>query len=445
MSATPGDLLTETGPGDAPLYEKTTLTNGVRVVTGPMSGVRSASLIFYYNVGSRLERPRIAGVSHFLEHMLFKGTEKRPDPIMISEEIEQVGGMLNAATGRESTSYWCKVPSTHTAMAFDVMADMLRGSVFDEAELIKERKVIFEEIRSIQDVPEDLVHDLTDTLVFGDDPLGRDIAGTIETVGNIDRAAMVDYWQRNYGPERLVIAAGGDVDHGEIVRLAEAAFGDLRSERPDERNTVTITQDAPRLNVVDRATEQAHLCISVPAVSYRDDRRHAQAMIDSILSSGMSSRLFQEIREKRGLVYSVFGYFRGFEDIGQGVIYAGTDVDRVEEATTAILEELRKLRDERVSDEELSRNKELRKGRLLMSLEDSRSVASWVGSQEATYGEIKTPEQVMDEIDAVTADQVQDLAREIFRDELLNLVLIGPYADAAPFTELLRFDAGSHA
>jgi predicted Zn-dependent peptidase len=441
----PGDIITAAGANGAAPYFKTILPNGVRVVTGPMAGVRSASLIFYYNVGSRFERPEIAGVSHFLEHMLFKGTERRPDPIMISEAIEQVGGMLNAATGRENTSYWCKVPSTHTPMAFDVMADMLRGSVFDPTELDKERKVIFEEIRSVQDVPEDLVHDLTDQLVFGDDPLGRDIAGTIETVGNIDRTAMVDYWRRNYGPERLVVAAGGDVDHDAIVRLAEDAFGDLVNENPDQRNEVTVTQDAPRLSVVDRPTEQAHLCISVPAVSCHDDRRHAQAMIDSILSSGMSSRLFQEIREKRGLVYSVFGYFRGYEDIGQGVVYAGTDVDRVEEATGAILEELRKLRDEPVSDEEMTRNKELRKGRLLMGLEDSRSVASWVGSQEATYGEIKTPEQVMEEIDAVTSEQVQELAQELFRDDRLNMVLLGPYDDETPFNQLLSFDAGSRA
>ncbi len=431
--------------GEAGPYHKTTLANGVRVVTGPMAGVHSTSLIFYYNVGSRYEQPQIAGVSHFLEHMLFKGTERRPDPIMISEEIEQVGGMLNAATGRESTSYWCKVPSTHTAMAFDVMADMLRGSVFDPVELDKERKVIFEEIRSIQDVPEDLVHDLTDHLVFGDDPLGRDIAGTIETVGNIDRDIMVDYWRRNYSPERLVIAAGGDVRHDAIVELAERAFGDLGSENPDQRASVTLTQDAPRLNVVERHTEQAHLCISVPAVSCHDDRRHAQAMIDSILSSGMSSRLFQEIREKRGLVYSVFGYFRGYEDIGQGVVYAGTDIDRVEEATGAVLGELRKLRDEPVEEDELTRNKELRKGRLLMSLEDSRSVASWVGSQEATYGEIKTPEQVMDEIDAVTAEQVQELAGELFRDDRLNMVLLGPYADDRPFAELLTFEGATRS
>ncbi|HEV2127977.1 MAG TPA: pitrilysin family protein [Thermomicrobiales bacterium] len=438
-SGVPEGLTTETGPGDSPLYHKTTLTNGVRVVTGPMSGVHSTSLIFYYNVGSRYERPEVAGVSHYLEHMLFKGTERRPDPVMISEEIEQVGGMINAGTGRESTTYWCKVPSTHTAMAFDVMADMLRNSLFSTTEMDKERKVIFEEIRAVQDIPEELVHDLIDEVVWGDDPLGREIAGSIETVGSIDRDSMVDFWQRNYCPERLVIAAGGDVDHGEIVRMVEAAFGDLEQQTPDTTTLATIMQDAPRLRVVNRPTEQAHLAISVPAVSYRDDRRHAQAMIDSILSSGMSSRLFQEIREKRGLVYSVFGYFRGYEDVGQGVVYAGTDIDRVEEATDAILGELKKLRDVRVSEEEITRNKELRKGRLLMSLEDSRAVASWVGSQEATYGEIKSPEQVMEEIDAVTADDVQALAHELFRDDRLNMVLIGPYDDSALFEHHLTF------
>ena len=435
------DIGSTDAASDAPLYHKTTLDNGVRVVTGPMSGVRSASLIFYYNVGSRHEQPEVAGMSHFLEHMLFKGTERRPDPVMISEAIEEVGGGLNAATGRESTSYWCKVPSTHTELAFDVMADMLRGSVLSDTEMTKERKVIFEEIRSVQDIPEELVHDLTDELVWGDDPLGREIAGSEQTVGGITREAMLDFWTRNYGPERLVIAAGGDIEHGEIVRLADAAFGDLEPQdgSADHFTPVTVTQDARRVRVVNRPTEQAHLCISIPAISYRDDRRYTQSTIDSILSSGMSSRLFQEIREKRGLVYSVFGYFRSYEDAGQGVVYAGCDLDRVHEATEAILDELRKLRDVRVSDEEITRNHELRKGRLLMGLEDSRSVASWVGSQEATFGEIKTPEQVMDEIDAVSADDVQALAQELFRDDRLNLVVIGPYDDAGPFEEKLTF------
>jgi predicted Zn-dependent peptidase len=423
-------------------YEKTTLSNGVRVVTGTMSGVHSASLIFYYNVGSRIEPNPIAGISHFLEHMVFKGTEKRPDPMMISQEIESVGGIVNAGTGRESTTYWVKVPSTHFKLAFDVLSDMLRNSTFDETELDKERSVIYEEIRSVQDIPEELVHELIDEIVFPDDPLGRDIAGTEETVGSISRDTMIDFWKRNYGADRLVIAAGGDVRHEDVVELAETYFSDLpATDNPFVPSHVTITQDQRRVKLITKDTEQAHFCLSFPALSYHDDRRYVQSTIESILSSGMSSRLFQEIRENRGLVYSIYGYFRGYEEIGQGVIYAGTDVDRVKETIAATVGELKKLRDIPVPEDELERSKTLRKGRLLMSLEDSRSVASWVGSQEATYGEMLTPAEIMEKIDAVTVEDVQQLASEIMRDDRFSLALIGPFANEKEYADLLSLDA----
>jgi predicted Zn-dependent peptidase len=420
-------------------YQKTTLANGVRVVTGPMTGVRSASLIFYYGVGSRYEQPAISGVSHFLEHMLFKGTERRPDPMQISEEIEGVGGILNAATGRESTNYWCKAPSTHFAMSFDVLADIVRNSVIDAGELDKERAVIFEEIRSINDSPEDLVHEVIDEVVWGEQGVGRSIAGTEETVGNITRDSMADFWQRNYRPERLVISAAGDVEHDNVVELADRYFGDLNDQgTADIYEQAVDSQEAPRIRLLSRETEQAHLCLAMPALPYSTDRRYVQSTIEAILSSGMSSRLFQEIREKRGLVYSVYGYFRPYADVGQGVIYAGTDLERVEETIGAIVEELRKLRDITVPEEELQRTKDLREGRLLMGFEDSRSVASWIGSQELTYGEIKTPEEVMARIEAVTAEQVQELSQELFRTDRFNLALVGPYSDPQPFADLLK-------
>jgi len=421
-------------------YHKTTLPNGVRVVTGPMSGVRSASLIFYYNVGSRYERAEHSGISHYLEHMLFKGTELRPDPMQISQAIEGIGGMLNAATGRESTSYWAKVPSTHFALSFDVLADILRNSVIDGTELDRERSVIIEEIRSIYDSPEDLVHEVIDEVVWGDQGVGRSIAGVEETVEAIDREVMVDYWRRNYNPSRLVIASGGDVDHTEVVALAEQHFGDLVDDPAADQYEPAITdQSAPRVHLIDRDTEQAHVCLALPALPYSDDRRYVQGTLEAVLSSGMSSRLFQELREKRGLVYSVYGYFRPYEDVGQGVFYAGTDPERVDEAIVALLGELRKLRDEPLSAEELQMTKDLRKGRLLMGLEDSRSVASWVGSQEATYGEIKTPEEVMERIEAVTIEDVQALAQELFREDRLSLALAGPFGDRDDFAQLLTF------
>jgi predicted Zn-dependent peptidase len=371
--------------------------------------------------------------------MLFKGTERRPDPQQISAEIEGVGGVLNAATSREGTSYWFKAPSSHFAPGFDVIADIVRNSVIDQAELDKERSVILEEIRSVQDSPEELVHDVFDEVIWGDQPVGRSIAGSEETVNAISRQAMVDYWQRNYEPSRLVVAAGGDVRHEDVVALSERYFGDLGAQTGADEMAATLESQAEaRVRLVERETEQAHLCIGLPALPYVTERRYVQSTIEAILSSGMSSRLFQEIREKRGLVYSVYGYFRPYFDVGQGVMYAGTDLDRVEEAAGALIGELRKLRDERVPEDELRRTKELRKGRLLMGFEDSRSVAAWIGSQEATYGEIKTPEEVMAKIEAVTAEEVQELAQELFRPDRLSLALIGPYSDPEPFTKLLE-------
>ncbi len=422
-----------------PLYEKSILANGVRVVSGPMTGVKSASLILYYEVGSRYENPVYQGVSHFLEHMLFKGTERRPDPLMISQAIESVGGILNASTGRESTNYWAKVPSTHFELAFDVLADIVCNSVIDETELNKERSVIVEEIRSVFDAPEDLVHDVIDEVIWGTQSVGRPIAGTEETVAAINRENMTRFWKRNYRPERMVVAAAGDIKHDEVVRLAEEHLGGLVAEDPaDVLEPSKSVQTESRVQLVERDTEQAHLCVGLPALPYSTERRYVQGTIEAILSSGMSSRLFQEIREKRGLVYSVYGYFRPYQDVGQGVVYAGTDLERVEEATTAIIGELRKLRDDGVPEDELARTRELRKGRLLMGFEDSRSVASWIGSQELTYGEIKTPEEVMERIEKVTAADVKELSEELFQTDRMSLALIGPYSDEAKFRGLLE-------
>jgi len=431
-------LAAEAGKGAPPFYKKTTLPNGTRVVTSRMEHVHSASIIFNYGVGSRYEANPEAGISHVLEHMLFKGTEKRLDPAMISEAIEGVGGMLNAGTGRESTNYWAKVPATHLELAFDVLADILRNSTFPEEELEKERLVIFEEIRSILDSPEDLVHDVIDEVVWDDQAVGRPIAGSEETVGGLTVDDLRHFLDRHYCPERLVIAVAGLVEHDEVVRLSERYFGDLAAGDGDVFEPAELRQQDKRVRLVTRPTEQAHLCIAHPALSYLDERRYTQGMIDAILSSGMSSRLFQEIRERRGLVYSVYGYFRQYADVGQGVVYAGTDLQRVDEAIEAVLGELRKLRDEAVPEEELQRTKELRKGRILMGLEDSRSVAGWIGSQELTFNEILTPSEVMERIEAVRADDMLELSRELFREELLSVALVGPYEDNEHFRGLLK-------
>jgi predicted Zn-dependent peptidase len=420
-------------------YEKTTLANGCRIVTSTMEHVHSASITFNYSVGSRFEPDEQAGISHVLEHMLFKGTERRPDPAQISGDIESVGGILNAATGRESTNYWAKVPSTHLELAFDVLADIVRHSTIPPDELEKERSVIFEEIRGIVDTPDDLVHDVIDEVIWDNQPVGRSIIGTEDTVGGISASDLRAFADRHYRPERLVIAVAGKVDHQQVVELAERYFGDMPAGDGNQFVPAEFHQTAPRVRIINRPTEQAHLCIGHPALAYTDERRYTQGMLDAILSSGMSSRLFQEIREKRGLVYSVYGYFRQYADAGQGVVYAGTDLQRIDETIEAILVELDKLRRDAVPEDELQRTKELRKGRILMGMEDSRSVAGWIGSQELTFGEILTPEEVMERIDQVRAGDMLELARELIRDDVLSLAVVGPYDDAEHFRQRLTF------
>lgn len=418
-------------------YQKTTLANGVRVVTSRMSHVHSASLIFLYTVGARYEQEHQAGVSHFIEHMLFKGTEKRPDPAIISGQIEGIGGIINASTGREGTNYWVKVPADHLESSFDVLADIVRNSLFLEEEMEKERFVIVEEIHGVNDTPDDLVHDLIDEVVWDGQPVGRSILGSVETVESLTADDLRNFMDQHYRPERMVIAAAGKVDHNQLVEMTDRAFGDLKPGIGDVCGLTSLNQTGPRVHLLERPTEQAHLCIGHPALAYTDDRRYIQGTIDSILSSGMSSRLFQEIRERRGLVYSVYGYFRQYVDVGQGVIYAGTDLMRVDETVSAIVAELQKLRDHGVPEDELLMTKAMSKGRISMGLEDSRSVASWIGGQELTFERIMTPEEVMIEIDKVKADDVVDLAREIYRADRLSLALIGPYTDNEHFLSLL--------
>ncbi|MFW6075207.1 MAG: M16 family metallopeptidase [Chloroflexota bacterium] len=420
-------------------YEKTTLDNGLRVVTSRMNHVHSATITFLFGVGARYELDSQAGISHFIEHMAFKGTEKRPDPAMITTEIEEVGGIINAATGRESTNFWVKVPAAHVERAFDVLSDILLHSTLREHELERERHVIIEEIRGVHDTPDDLVHDLIDEVVWDRQPVGRSILGYESTIGAVTSDDMRAFIDRHYRPERLVIAAAGRIDHQQIVELAEQWFGEMATGIGDQCQLTDKEQRGPKVHLVNRGTEQAHLCIGHPAIPFTDERRYTQAMIDSVLSSGMSSRLFQEIRERRGLVYAVYGYFRQSMDVGQGVIYAGTDLDRVDETISAIVGELARLRAERISDEELHRNKELSKGRIVIGLEDSRAVAGWIGGQELTHEEIKTPREVMELIDAVDAGDMLELAREIYQDDSLHLALIGPYDNEDRFRDLLTF------
>ncbi len=421
-------------------YEKTTLKNGVRVITNSMPHTQSVSTIMYYGVGSRYEQDRIAGVSHFIEHMVFKGTNKRPTAKDISEAIEGVGGVLNASTGREITNYWAKVAKTHFPLAFDVLSDMLLDAKFDPNEIEKERKVIIEELHMTLDSPPDLVNEIISQVIWGDQAVGRDIGGSDATVGSISREDLLGYMGGYYLPADMVVSVAGNITHDEVLKMVEDSLGKLPAgERPVAPAAKTL-DGGPRQHIYFKETEQANLCLAVPALAYNDPRRYILSMMDSILGSGMSSRLFQEIREERGLCYTIDSYASQLSDTGAWIVYSGVDPERIDESITATLGELRKIRDERVSDAELTKVKEYNKGRMLLSLEDTRSVASWAGGQELLLDRILTTEEVVEKIEAVTAEQIQELANELFQDEHLRLSVVGPYKDQdARFLELLKF------
>ena len=420
------------------LYEVSTLANGLRVVTSTMPHTRAASLLVYYKVGSRYEPAPLSGISHYIEHMLFKGTHKRPEPQEISEAIEGVGGSLNAVTDREYTAYTAQVPARHFERALDVVTDMITNSRFAEDEVERERSVITEEINGVLDSPPDIVNELIDSLIWGDQPIGRPVAGTRETVGAITRAQMLEWLQSHYLPQNCVVTVAGNIEHAQVVGAVQATLGAAGDGRaaPDYP-AAAVGQDAPRLGLATKDTEQTHLCVGLPALSYVDPDRYVQQMLDGILGGGMSSRLFVEIREKRALAYSVASYVDSLHDTGGFIVYAGVDNDRVTHCVRAVMHELDRMRQAPPPVDELNKVKEYYKGHLVLGLEGSRSVAGWGGRQVLLLDEIDTVDEVMERIDAVTPAAVQDLAQRLFRDDQLSLGLVGPFEETEAFRELL--------
>ena len=421
-------------------YIKTQLNNGVRVITNSMPHTQSVSTILYYGVGSRYEDDRVAGISHFIEHMVFKGTRKRATAKEISEAIEGVGGVLNASTGREVTNYWAKVPKTHFAMSFDVLSDMLLNANYEPTEIEKERKVIIEELHQTLDSPPDLVNEVISQVIWGDQPVGRDIGGSDATVGAISRDDLLSYLKKYYLPADMVVSVAGNVEHNEVLALVEQTLGQLPAGERPVAGPAQALEGGPRQHIYFKDTEQTNLCLAVPAVSYGDPRRYVLSMLNTIMGSGMSSRLFQEIREERGLAYTADSYSSQLSDTGAWIVYSAVDPERVNETIEAIIGELNKIRQEKVPASELTKAKEYNKGRMLLSLENTTSVASWAGEQELLLDRIYTVDEIVERIEAVTTDQILDLAQEMFRTENLRLAVVGPYQNEEDrFKSLLKF------
>ncbi|MBF6599827.1 MAG: insulinase family protein [Dehalococcoidia bacterium] len=420
-------------------HEFSTLSNGLRVLTGPMPSTRSVAVSIYVGAGSRYEAPAESGTSHLLEHLVFKGTTKRPTAQIISEAIDGVGGMMNAGTDRELTVYYAKVAAPHFALAADVLTDMLRDPLMAEDELEKERKVVIEELAAIEDSPAQLVDVLLDATMWPDQPLGRDVAGTAESVTALTRESTVAYLQRQYVPNNLVVSVAGAVGHAQVVEEVDRALGSWRPGAPAGWIPAFNGQTSPRVAVQFKRTEQAHIEMAVHALSSRDPDRFALDLVSAILGEGMSSRLFLELRERRALCYDVHSYTSHYLDTGSFAVYAGVDPKKTVEATQALVEELAKLRADGVTDEELHKAKELSKGRLLLRMEDTRSVSGWLGGQEILANEVMTPDQVVALVEAVTPADVRRVARKVFDENQLSLAIVGPFKSDRRFVPLLKF------
>ncbi|MFC1994475.1 M16 family metallopeptidase [Chloroflexota bacterium] len=420
------------------MHQKAILDNGLRIVTSAMAHARSICTSIYIGAGSRYELPQQAGISHFIEHLCFKGTERRPTTKEICEDIEGVGGIFNGGTCKEFTTYWAKVARPHFPIALDVLADMLLHSKFDPMEIEKERKVITEEIKRSMDSPQDLVDILIDEVLWPDQALGRDVAGSKETIRTISRQMISDYMPRQYLPNNTVVSVAGDVSHDEVVASFAKVFADWPQGVCGTWFPVVNNQHAPRLRVESKKTEQAHLCLAVPGLSSMNPDRYISDIINVILGEGMSSRLFLEIRERRGLAYDIHSYSSHLLDSGSVTIYAGVDPKKVKDTIVAILKELSQLKEEKVPESELVKAKELAKGRLMLSMEDTRSVSGWMGAQELLTGNIRSVDEVVSIVDAINPEDVQRVAQGLFLTNGLTLALVGPIRNPNRLESLLN-------
>ncbi|MFI5274041.1 MAG: M16 family metallopeptidase [Ktedonobacterales bacterium] len=403
-----------------------------------MPSVRSVSIGFFFTVGSRYEASELSGVSHLIEHMLFKGSEQFPTAQAISEAIEGVGGLLDAGTDKELTVYSAKIASKHFELAIGLMADMVRHPRFEPAELDKERRVIIEELGMYRDSPADWVSVLGDEMFWPDLPLGREVAGTRETVESISRAAMADYWTRHYVPGSLVVSIVGDVTHERALEATTRLLGDWQPAPTPPWQPSPPPSGVARVRLETRKTEQTNFCLYTPGLPHRHDDDYALSLLHVILGDGMSSRLFQEVRERQGLAYDVGTAPVHFHDTGAFVVSAGVEPRRTEAALTAILAELARIHDVPVSAAELHRAKEYSKGRMALRLEDTSSVASWLGGQEALLNEIHELDETMARLDAVTVEDIQHVARALFTDEWLRLAVIGPNKHTEKLEQVLH-------
>ncbi|HHW40398.1 MAG TPA: insulinase family protein [Syntrophomonadaceae bacterium] len=404
------------------MYNKTVLKNGVRIVSEEIPGVRSVAVGFWIGTGSRLEKKEDAGISHMIEHILFKGTKRRTAK-QIAESIESLGGQLNAFTSKEYTCYYARVLDEHLPLAVDVLSDMYFSSLFRAEDIEREKKVIQEEIRMYEDTPDEIIHDLFTQTIWDGHPLGRPVIGTMESVSGLTKEKILDFYHKYYNPSNLVLAFAGNLSHEQVLELVEANFSESNSGQLIPAMEPPETKAAFKTFV--RPLEQAQMCLGVPAVSQYDEKIYPLQVLNNILGGGASSRLFQKIREERGLVYTVYSYYTTFHDTGLFTIYAGTNPGSISEVLDLIWHEINHIVREGITEEELTRTKEQIKGSLLLASESVVHRMHRLGKSELIHHRLITPEEILQKISLVTPDDVRNLAAELLEPSRFTLVVLG--------------------
>jgi predicted Zn-dependent peptidase len=423
------------------MFHKITLKNGLRIITAPSKSTQAVTVLALVGTGSKYETKEISGISHFLEHMFFKGTKKRPKSIDIAESLDKVGGIYNAFTSQECTGYFAKVEASNFELALDWVADIFLNSTLPEEEIEKEKKVIVEEINMIQDHPMINIGNLWQKLLYGDQPAGWNIAGIKETVTSLSRQDLSAYRKKQYVAKNTILCLAGDIDSKKAVVLAEKYFAKIESGQPAGKIKTIEEQKNPQCLIENKKIDQTHLCLGVRGYNIFHPQRYALEMLGTVLGEAgmMSSRLFTEVREKSGLAYYVGADTEEDSDTGFLVARAGVDNKRVKDAIQTILKEFKKISEIKVSPEELKKAKDNVRGKLALSLETSDAQASFYAGQEVLEKKIMTQEEIFQKIDKVSQNDILKVAKDIFRPEKLNLALIGPFEKKEEFEKLLKF------
>lgn len=420
------------------MHKKTTIKNGLRIISVFQKESQAATIFVLVKTGSKYETKEISGISHFLEHMFFKGTEKMKKPKDVAEMLDRVGGGFNAFTGEECTGYYAKVDSSNFDLAIDWVADIFLNSKLPASEMEKERGVIIEEINMYSDNPMMHIDQVWKEVLYGDQPAGWDIAGTKETVSNITRKQLIGYVKDRYCPSNTIVCVAGNFDEDRVIKKIEKVFSLMDSRVIADGIGVIENQKIPQIKLCYRKIDQTNLALGVRAYSLFDDRRYILTVMSAFLGGMMSSRLFEKIREKMGAAYYIRSSNDSDMDTGSFSVWSGVENGKVFDVVEAILKEFRRLKKERVGDDELRKAKDYIKGKMILGLESAESKASFYGTQELLTNKIDSPEDVLRKIEAVTADDILMAAKDIFCSEKLNLAVIGPFKDKKGFEEILK-------